>query len=61
MLFGQVDKEAVIKILSNLLINALKNAESMIHIRMPFDPDHPSLFQIEISKRFCEESGCTVK
>ena len=48
-LFADVDKEAVIKILSNLLINALKNAESMIHIRMDYDPAHPSVFHIEIS------------
>tara|TARA_R110002012_G_scaffold322079_1_gene554698 strand:+ start:12094 stop:16167 length:4074 start_codon:yes stop_codon:yes gene_type:complete len=48
-LFADVDKEAIIKILSNLLINALKNAESMIHIRMIYDPTHPALFQIEIS------------
>ena len=48
-LFADVDKEAVIKILSNLLINALKNAESMIHIRLNYDPAHPTVFQIEIS------------
>src|SRR5690606_5537629 len=48
-LFADVDKEAVIKILSNLLINALKNAENMIHIRLAYDPTHPTLFQIEIS------------
>ncbi|MEB2773838.1 two-component regulator propeller domain-containing protein [Algoriphagus sp. D3-2-R+10] len=48
-LFADVDKEAVIKILSNLLINALKNAESMIHIRMDYNPASPSVFQIEIS------------
>ncbi|WP_339750648.1 two-component regulator propeller domain-containing protein [Algoriphagus aquimarinus] len=48
-LFADVDKEAIIKILSNLLVNALKNAESMIHIRLTYDPTHPSLFHIEIS------------
>ncbi|MDR7128623.1 ligand-binding sensor domain-containing protein/DNA-binding response OmpR family regulator/nitrogen-specific signal transduction histidine kinase [Algoriphagus sp. 4150] len=48
-LFADVDKEAVTKILSNLLINALKNAESMIHIRLHYDPDHPYGFKIEIS------------
>src|SRR5690606_27170190 len=30
-------------------INALKNAENMIHIRLAYDPTHPTLFQIEIS------------
>jgi len=49
ILFADVDKEGVIKILSNLLVNALKNAESMIHIRMSYEPIHPSHFQIEIS------------
>lgn len=48
-LFADVDKEAVIKILSNLLINALKNAESMIHIRLEYEPSSPSVFYIEIS------------
>ena len=48
-LFADVDKEAVTKILSNLLINALKNAESMIHIQLLYDPAHPSHLQIEIS------------
>src|SRR5690606_29698706 len=47
-LFADVDKEAVIKILSNLLINALKNAEAMIHIRLVYDPGNSSIFKIEI-------------
>ncbi len=48
-LFADVDKEAVIKILSNLLINALKNAESMIHIRLIYDPNSAFTFKIEIA------------
>ncbi|WP_198293510.1 two-component regulator propeller domain-containing protein [Algoriphagus resistens] len=48
-LFADVDKEAVIKILSNLLINALKNADAMIHIRLVYDPGNSSIFRIEIS------------
>ncbi len=48
-LFADVDREAVTKILSNLLINALKNAESMIHIQLIYDPAHPTHLQIEIS------------
>lgn len=47
--FADVDKEAIIKILSNLLINALKNAESMIHIHLNYDPAQSSYFKIEIS------------
>lgn len=48
-LFADVDKEAVIKILSNLLINALKNADAMIHIRLDYDPSNSSVFRIQIS------------
>ena len=48
-LFADVDKEAVTKILSNLLINALKNADAMIHIRLIYDPALASTFKIEIS------------
>jgi ligand-binding sensor domain-containing protein/DNA-binding response OmpR family regulator len=49
VLFADVDKEAVTKVLSNLLLNALKNAESMIHIHLNYDPGHPTHLQIEIS------------
>ncbi|MCE7053431.1 response regulator [Algoriphagus sp. AGSA1] len=48
-LFADIDKEAVIKILSNLLINALKNADTMIHIRLVYDPTNSSTFKIDIS------------
>ncbi len=47
-LFADIDREAVIKILSNLLLNALKNADTMLHVELDYDPASPALFRIEV-------------